>query len=189
MALCKIGGTHLYIPLLFSPSGVPVNTLLHPMTLSAHYRTGLTLLDKIFKELSSPLNPALWIVIPIILLSSAAIIVGYILPMIRRLPLKPLRKVTPVLFIKRGQQTVKRFTLKKVPCLIGRDPSNEIYLNDPQIDRQHAKILELSTGYGLVDLGSKQGTLLNGKPAPTQPVLLRSGDEVQVGGVLLVFGV
>ena len=152
------------------------------------FATSESILDKIYAEPLSPLNQAFWIIIPVIVLSAAAIIFGYILPLTRGRPLK-LIKATPFLYVKSGQQTVKRFTLKKIPCLIGRDPSNEIYLNDPQLDRQHAKILELSTGYGLVDLGSKQGTFLNGKPVPTQPVLLRSGDEVRVGDVLLVFGI
>jgi hypothetical protein len=132
---------------------------------------------------------ALWIIIPVVVLATAVITVGFILSKEwRNNPANTSPSNTPILYIKHGQQTGQRFTLNKIPCLIGRDASNEICLNDPHIARQHAQILALSNGYGLVDLGSKEGTFLNGKPVPTQPVLLKSGDVVRIGGVLLVFG-
>ncbi len=92
----------------------------------------------------------------------------------------------PYLLIKRGPQSGKNFILNKVPCLIGRDPNNDVCLNDPNISAHHAKIFTNNNAYYLMDLGG--GTFINGQEIKRNAAPLRSGDVVRLGkGALLVF--
>jgi pSer/pThr/pTyr-binding forkhead associated (FHA) protein len=93
----------------------------------------------------------------------------------------------PTLQIKHGPNAGKNFTLNKLPCFIGRDPINEIRLDDPHIISQHVKIFEKDNGYYLMDLGGE--TFINGQPVRGGTATLKSGDVVRLGkSALLVFG-
>jgi hypothetical protein len=61
----------------------------------------------------------------------------------------------PTLQIKHGPQSGMSFALDKLPCYIGRDPANEICLNDPHVISQHAKVFKAKNGYFLMDLGGE----------------------------------
>ncbi len=64
---------------------------------------------------------------------------------------------------------------------IGRDTSNTIALpNDSAVSRQHASLAMDMSGATLADLGSSNGTLVNGLRIAT-PTILKPGDEVQIG--------
>jgi hypothetical protein len=64
---------------------------------------------------------------------------------------------------------------------IGRSPENDIYLDgDTTVSKNHAKITEQNGHFRLVDLGSTNGTRLNGK-AVRSAVLLQPNDEIQFG--------
>jgi hypothetical protein len=89
--------------------------------------------------------------------------------------------------IKHGPNAGKSIALTKLPCYIGRDPMNEIRLDDPHVISQHAKIFTDSTGYYLMDLGGE--TYVNGKAVKKSSAALRSGDVVRLGkSALFVFG-
>lgn len=93
----------------------------------------------------------------------------------------------PTLQIKHGPNSGKSFTLNKLPCFIGRDPINEICLNDPHVIGQHIKIFEKENGYYLMDLGGE--TFINGQAIRRSSTPLKSGDVVRLGkSALLVFG-
>ena len=93
----------------------------------------------------------------------------------------------PTLQIKHGPNAGKNITLNKLPCFIGRDPINEIRLDDPHIIGQHVKIFEKENGYYLMDLGGE--TFINGQAVRRSSTALRSGDVVRLGkSALLVFG-
>jgi hypothetical protein len=93
----------------------------------------------------------------------------------------------PTLQIKHGPNAGKNFTLNKLPCFIGRDPINEISLDDPHIIGQHVKIFEKENGYYLMDLGGE--TFINGQAVRRSSAVLKSGDVVRLGkSALLVFG-
>ena len=93
----------------------------------------------------------------------------------------------PILQIKHGPNAGKNFTLNKLPCFIGRDPINEIRLDDPHIIGQHVKIFEKDNGYYLMDLGGE--TFINGRAIQRSSTALKSGDVVRLGkSALLVFG-
>jgi pSer/pThr/pTyr-binding forkhead associated (FHA) protein len=68
---------------------------------------------------------------------------------------------------------------------IGRDSDNDIVLESISVSRCHAVLVRKSAGLLLVDLGSANGTLVNGVPAlPDEPIRLSDGDELQFGQVL-----
>ena len=102
------------------------------------------------------------------------------------------KKVTPTsgiakVHFKHGPYAGKSFALNKLPFLIGRDPRNDLCLNDPHILAQHAKIFETSNGYYLMDLGGE--TYVNGQMVKRNSAFLQPGDVVRLGkSALFVFG-
>jgi len=64
---------------------------------------------------------------------------------------------------------------------IGRDEDAEIKIDSRQVSRKHAQIIVSEHHVRLVDCGSANGTLVNGKPFQSGP--LYEGDQIQVGDV------
>ncbi|MHC4611546.1 MAG: SpoIIE family protein phosphatase, partial [Planctomycetota bacterium] len=71
------------------------------------------------------------------------------------------------------------------PVLFGRDASCAVLLDDPGVSRRHAQIRPEGDGFVVEDLGSKNGTLLNGVRCTV--VRLSDGDEILLGTVHMVF--
>ena len=89
--------------------------------------------------------------------------------------------------IKHGPHAGQSFSLNALPVVIGRDPQNDICINDPHVSNQHAQIYSKKNGYYLRDLGA--GTFINGRPVKSSTVVLHRGDVVRLGkSVLFVFG-
>jgi len=84
-----------------------------------------------------------------------------------------------------GRDAGQRFSLKPNTRL-GRAPDNEIALRDPQVSRYHAVITYTGVEYVITDLGSANGTNVNGVRIQ-QPQPLRNGDVVVIGSEQLVF--
>ena len=63
--------------------------------------------------------------------------------------------------------------------MIGRLPECAVALSDPQVSRHHAEVRPDHDGYRVVDLGSTNGTLVNGTRVAEHA--LRDGDEIVVG--------
>jgi pSer/pThr/pTyr-binding forkhead associated (FHA) protein len=80
----------------------------------------------------------------------------------------------------------RRWEINAAVISIGRDPSCPVVLNDPGVSHVHAQITRHGQDLFLRDLGSRNGTWVNGAPI-TVPHLLRSGDSVRIGGATLVF--
>lgn len=93
----------------------------------------------------------------------------------------------PVLIVREGQLVGQRWTLEPEEFLIGRGSDCHLVLPERQVSRHHVKILQDNGRYLLQDLGSKNGTHLNGKQV-TGTVPLQDGDEIQIAlAVKLVF--
>jgi DNA-binding winged helix-turn-helix (wHTH) protein len=71
--------------------------------------------------------------------------------------------------------------------VLGRDPSASVRIDDATVSRQHARIFVTSRDATIEDLGSKNGTFLDGKRVRARPVLLADGHQIQVGSVFLTF--
>ena len=67
---------------------------------------------------------------------------------------------------------------------IGRLPDNVYVVNHPMVSGHHAKLTLKSGGYELIDLGSANGTFVNGIQV-TKPVIVQSKDYIQIGPVRL----
>jgi DNA-binding winged helix-turn-helix (wHTH) protein len=70
--------------------------------------------------------------------------------------------------------------------IIGRDLEVNVHLDYATVSRRHARLSVGSTGATLEDLGSKNGTLFDGRPV-TEPKLLRHGDRFVCGQILLTY--
>lgn len=68
--------------------------------------------------------------------------------------------------------------------LIGRDPAAQVIVDDPTVSRYHAKLQVGPDGVWVEDLGSSNGTLLNG--VRVDRGLVRSGDALDIGDLHLV---
>jgi NADPH-dependent 2,4-dienoyl-CoA reductase/sulfur reductase-like enzyme/pSer/pThr/pTyr-binding forkhead associated (FHA) protein len=79
----------------------------------------------------------------------------------------------------------RRFELTGVVS-IGRDPRGTIALQDPGVSHVHAQITAHGNALFLRDLGSRNGTWVNGTQV-TVPHLLREGDKITVGTTELAF--
>lgn len=94
---------------------------------------------------------------------------------------------TAVLKFKHGSRAGKVFSLSRLPCLIGRDTSNDISLNDPNVLNRHAQIYASNNRYYLMDLGGE--TFINGQAVRKSSALLKPGDVVRLGrSAYFVFG-
>jgi hypothetical protein len=73
----------------------------------------------------------------------------------------------------------RRITVGENPVTIGRMPDCDIALADPEVSRRHAEVVRTPEGFAVHDLGSTNGTKVNGAPVKDQP--LSDGDEIRVG--------
>jgi predicted component of type VI protein secretion system len=90
--------------------------------------------------------------------------------------------------VMRGGPTVgKSFILEKSEIFIGRDLSNDIVINDGEVSRRHTRLFLQGSNYVVEDLGSTNGTSVNGQRL-MGPYILRPGEVVTLGEhVNLVF--
>jgi FHA domain containing protein len=73
------------------------------------------------------------------------------------------------------------------PVVIGRSPSSDIVIDEPYVSASHARFTIQGPALVLEDLGSTNGTMVNGHIIE-QPITLRDTDEVQVGDVIMRVG-
>ena len=99
--------------------------------------------------------------------------------------MKSAQAPTPVLTIIKGPQTGNTFELEGPETTIGRDPANGIFLNDMTVSRAHAKIVRNAAGVLIEDLGSLNGTWVDGAIVNSAP--LHDGSSVQIGTFTLIY--
>jgi hypothetical protein len=79
----------------------------------------------------------------------------------------------------------RRVQIGSEPLVIGRLPECGVVLADSNVSRRHAELRRSGDSVVLTDLGSTNGTRVNG--APIRERVLVSGDEVSVGSTRLIF--
>ncbi len=72
------------------------------------------------------------------------------------------------------------FSLEGDQLIIGRDSSSGVAINDAEVSRKHARLTFQGGKYVLEDLGSTNGTFVNGQRLAS-PTVLKSGDVVSLG--------
>ncbi len=81
--------------------------------------------------------------------------------------------------------TGERFSLTESIITVGRHPESNLVLADPNVSRNHAEIRPQGERYVVVDLGSTNGTRVNGVRVAQHA--LRDGDEVSFGNTSMRF--
>ena len=87
-----------------------------------------------------------------------------------KLTLHPPQRASRFLIIRDGESLV-----------VGRDPGCELVIEDPRVSKRHAQLRWCDSGWTLEDLGSKNGTAVNGEPAAGAE--LRDDDAISFGGL------
>jgi pSer/pThr/pTyr-binding forkhead associated (FHA) protein len=91
---------------------------------------------------------------------------------------------TALLVAVRGPNRGARFLLDRPLTTVGRHPESDIFLDDITVSRRHAEFRNEADGFYVHDVGSLNGTYVNGER--TDARALQTGDEVQVGKFKLV---
>lgn len=78
------------------------------------------------------------------------------------------------------------YKLQEAPLRIGRDPNNEVVLQEDGVSRRHARIERHGSRVVLMDVGSRNGTLLNDSEL-TGIAELATGDRIQVGHTIFKY--
>jgi LysM repeat protein len=86
----------------------------------------------------------------------------------------------PSLVMRRGPQPNRPFPLDKDAITIGRSPDNDIFVDDAEVSRHHARLTRQGNNWVLEDLGSRNGTFVNGQRI-SGPVMLTPGAQVDFG--------
>ncbi|HLG14824.1 MAG TPA: DUF3616 domain-containing protein [Blastocatellia bacterium] len=84
-----------------------------------------------------------------------------------------------------GEKLEHPITVKEIE--IGKAPHNHIVLTDPTVSNTHAVVLMRDGGFSIVDLGSRNGTFVDGERLGTRGRTLRHGDAIQLGQTVLTF--
>lgn len=93
----------------------------------------------------------------------------------------------PQLRVISGPQAGITFPVGEGRSLIGRDPDASVRLADPDVSRQHAALDRAGDRVVLTDLGSANGTFVNGRPLGGWSHDLRPGDVIGLGRIELAF--
>lgn len=94
-----------------------------------------------------------------------------------------------VLIVEQGMDDASIIPLEERVQVIGKTSTADIFVDNPFISRRHAQLSQEKGHFVIQDLGSKNGTYLNGARLDSNPVQLRNGDRLELaeGQVVLRF--
>jgi pSer/pThr/pTyr-binding forkhead associated (FHA) protein len=91
------------------------------------------------------------------------------------------------LVIEQGPMAGQSVPLEQRAIVVGRGEASELRLPETGISRQHARFQPSPQGWMVIDLGSTNGTFVNGQRLPAnQPYLLEPGDRIAIGSSVFV---
>lgn len=90
----------------------------------------------------------------------------------------------PALIMRRGPHLNRPFFLNKNVVTLGRDQDNDVVVDDAEVSRHHARLTLQGSNWVLEDLGSRNGTFVNGQRL-TSPLWLATGYQIAVGPNIL----
>jgi len=80
----------------------------------------------------------------------------------------------------------RRLLVAPTGATIGRSRQSDIVIDDPNVSRQHAEVRPRGGAWVLTDLGSTNGSRLNGRQI-THPEVIQPGDEIEIGTSVITF--
>ncbi|MBL8920273.1 MAG: FHA domain-containing protein [Myxococcaceae bacterium] len=89
------------------------------------------------------------------------------------------------LVIAEGKEAGREFLFDQSSVVIGRTPECDVILYDAGVSRRHARIFDEGAGFHIEDLGSSNGTVVNGSKVAKQA--LKDGDAITLGPVKFTF--
>ena len=92
---------------------------------------------------------------------------------------------TGLLVVRRGPNAGSTYALDTDATSIGRHPDSDLFLDDVTVSRRHAIVRRVEGGYEITDVGSLNGTYVDGERIDNAP--LKDMAEVQIGRFVLVF--
>ncbi|MHB0977613.1 MAG: FHA domain-containing protein [Candidatus Aquicultorales bacterium] len=98
---------------------------------------------------------------------------------------EPSAQLEPSLVVTKGPVLGQRFDIIKGEVTLGRDPGNDIFLDDVTVSRKHARIMIEKGSLLIEDVGSLNGTYVNNQRVEKRN--LSDGDELQIGKYKLLF--
>ena len=90
------------------------------------------------------------------------------------------------LVVRQGTQAGMSFVIQGNQAVMGREEGLEVVLQDPESSRRHARVIWQGGRYVIEDMGSTNGTFVNGMQI-TSPLALNPGDSIGIGQTALVF--
>jgi len=91
------------------------------------------------------------------------------------------------LIVASGHQAGTRYVITSEVVRVGRHPDSDIFLDDITVSRHHVELAANATGYSIKDVGSLNGTYLNGERLEDSEASLTNGDELQIGKFKLLY--
>jgi hypothetical protein len=94
------------------------------------------------------------------------------------------------LVVEAGPLVGNAFWLEPPEVVVGRDPEGGVALSEPTVSWRHARLTAHGAAWTITDLGSTNGTRLDGRPIePNRATPIDPGAEVRLGEVTLRFEV
>ncbi len=90
-----------------------------------------------------------------------------------------------LLLVQKGPNAGARYLLNSDLVSVGRNPENEIFLDDVTVSRKHAEFHRINGEFSVRDSGSLNGTYVNGELAEQTDLI--NGDSVQIGKYRLLY--
>lgn len=72
-------------------------------------------------------------------------------------------------------------------AFIGRSRRCQIYIDDPYLSKTHARIFLRDGSFYIEDLGSTNGSYLNGRKLPAHPIRIKDSDKLSFGNISFIF--
>jgi pSer/pThr/pTyr-binding forkhead associated (FHA) protein len=80
----------------------------------------------------------------------------------------------------------KRMALGEAGVTVGRSRQCDVVIDDPNVSRRHAELRPRGGSWVLTDLGSTNGSRVNGRTV-SGPTVVKPGDEIELGTALVKF--
>ena len=90
-----------------------------------------------------------------------------------------------LLIVQKGPNSGARYLLNTEKLTIGRNPKNEIFLDDVTVSRVHATLERSGKGFTITDSGSLNGSYVNGQRSDSAALV--HGDQIQIGKYRLIY--